>query len=264
MDQFRDNIWSQITTEAENAIQGESSLKPFLNEKILSHKSIKTALSCSITEIIKSNLPKNYFCSKTFKEIINQSLCETKITQDLMAVFDRDSACKFLSTPLLFYKGFMALQIHRISNTLWLEKQPTIALSLQAIISSNYAIDIHPNAKIGYGVMLDHATGIVIGETAIIDDNVSIMQSVTLGGTGKHSGDRHPKIRSNVLIGPSATILGNIEIGNGSLIGAASVVLESVPPRSIVAGVPAKKIGHTDGFSPSVSMDQIFFKNSDH
>ena len=261
MEHSTDKIWSQIVIEAESAIQSEPNLKNFLNEKILSHESIKAALSCSITEIIQSNLTKNYVCSRTFKEIMNQSLCEKKIAQDLMAVFDRDSACNFLSTPLLFYKGFMALQIHRISNTLWLEKQPTIALSLQAIISRNYAIDIHPNAKIGYGVMLDHATGIVIGETAVIDDNVSIMQSVTLGGTGKHSGDRHPKIRSNVLIGPSATILGNIEIGNGSLIGAASVVLESVPPRSIVAGVPAKKIGHTDGFSPSISMDQIFLKN---
>ena len=226
MEHSTDKIWSQIVIEAESTIQSEPNLKNFLNEKILSHESIKAALSCSITEIIQSNLTKNYVCSRTFKEIMNQSLCDKNIAQDLMAVFDRDSACNFLSTPLLFYKGFMALQIHRISNTLWLEKQPTIALSLQAIISRNYAIDIHPNAKIGYGVMLDHATGIVIGETAIIDDNVSIMQSVTLGGTGKHSGDRHPKIRSNVLIGPSATILGNIEIGNGSLIGAASVVLE--------------------------------------
>ena len=264
MEHSTDKIWSQIVMEAESAIQDEPNLKNFLSEKILSHESMKAALSCSITEIIESNLPRNYVCSRAFKEIMNQSLCETKIAQDLMAVFDRDSACNFLSTPLLFYKGFMALQIHRISNTLWLEKKSTIALSLQAIISKNYAVDIHPNAKIGYGVMLDHATGIVIGETAVVDDNVSIMQSVTLGGTGKHSGNRHPKIRSNVLIGPSATILGNIEIGEGTLVGAASVVLDSVPPRSIVAGVPAKRIGHTGGLPPSISMDQIFLKTSDH
>jgi len=178
------------------------------------------------------------------------------VAADLCAVQERDPAVEFFSTPLLYLKGFLALQSYRIAHWLWNQKREALAIYLQNQISVVFAVDIHPAARIGKGIMLDHATGIVIGETAIVEDDVSILQSVTLGGTGKESGDRHPKIRAGVMIGAGAKVLGNIEVGRGAKVGAGSVVLDHVPEHTTVAGVPAKVVGRPDSEMPSLAMNQ--------
>lgn len=182
---------------------------------------------------------------------------------DLSAVRLRDPAVDKYSTPLLYLKGFHALQAYRIGHWLWGEGRKALAVYLQNQISVSFGVDIHPAAQIGCGIMLDHATGIVIGETAIVENDVSILQSVTLGGTGKTCGDRHPKVREGVMIGAGAKILGNIEIGRGAKIGAGSVVLHPVPPHTTVAGVPARIVGKPTSDKPSLEMDQNFNGNVD-
>jgi serine O-acetyltransferase len=175
---------------------------------------------------------------------------------DMLAVFSRDPACEDLTTPFLFYKGFHALQAHRIANWLWLNGRRTLAQFFQSQISVTLGVDFHPAARIGSGIMLDHATGIVVGETAVIEDDVSILHSVTLGGTGKTSGDRHPKIRRGVLLAAGCKVIGNIEVGEGAKVGAGSVVLDNVPPHVTVAGVPARIVGTTAEAIPSHDMNQ--------
>ena len=177
---------------------------------------------------------------------------------DLHAVLERDSACNELHLPFLYFKGFHALQIHRVSNWLWNENRKSLALYLQNRTSCVCGVDIHPAAKLGSGIMLDHATGLVIGETSVVGNNVSILQSVTLGGTGKEEGDRHPKIGDWVLISAGAKILGNITIGTGAKIGAGSVVLKDVPDHTTVAGVPAVPIGKPSSEQPAAAMDHDF------
>lgn len=174
---------------------------------------------------------------------------------DLHAVSERDSACCSQVTPLLYFKGFHALQAYRVAHWLWQQGRKSLALFLQNRISAVFAVDIHPAARIGKGIMFDHATGIVIGETAVVGDMVSIMQSVTLGGTGKEAGDRHPKVSNGVLIGAGAKILGNITVGECAKVGAGSVVLKDVPARAVVAGVPAKIIGDNLCGQPAQEMD---------
>jgi len=175
---------------------------------------------------------------------------------DMLATYTRDPACEDLTTPFLFYKGFHALQAHRIAHWLWQENRKTLSQFFQNQISVTLGVDFHPAAQIGSGIMLDHATGIVVGETAVIEDDVSILHAVTLGGTGKTSGDRHPKIRRGVLLAAGCKVIGNIEVGEGSKVGAGSVVLENVPPYVTVAGVPAKIVGKTAGTVPAHDMDQ--------
>jgi serine O-acetyltransferase len=175
---------------------------------------------------------------------------------DILAVQERDPAVEEYSIPLLYLKGFHALQIHRVAHWLWKQKRIPLALYLQNRSSVIFGVDVHPAATIGKGIMFDHATGVVVGETAVIEDNVSLLQGVTLGGTGKQSGDRHPKIRQGVMIGAGAKVLGNIEIGMGAKVGAGSVVLESVPAHTTVAGVPAKIVGRPSCDMPSLSMEQ--------
>ena len=177
---------------------------------------------------------------------------------DIQAVRTRDPAVDKYSTPLLYLKGFHALQAYRIGHWLWTQGRRALAIFLQNQVSVSFQVDIHPAAKIGRGIMLDHATGIVVGETAVIEDDVSILQSVTLGGTGKTSGDRHPKIREGVMIGAGAKILGNIEVGRGAKIGAGSVVLQPVPPHTTAAGVPARIVGKPESDKPAMDMDQHF------
>lgn len=180
---------------------------------------------------------------------------------DLMATTERDPAARSSEMPFsyvafLYFKGFHAIQTHRIAHILWNEGQREDALYLQSRSSALYGVDIHPAARIGHGLLLDHATGVVIGETAIVGNNVSMLHQVTLGGTGKEQGDRHPKVRDGVLIGASATLLGNIDIGEGACIAAGSVVLESVPAHTTVAGVPARIVGTPRTDIPSLEMDQ--------
>ncbi|MBP9569479.1 MAG: serine O-acetyltransferase, partial [Aeromonadaceae bacterium] len=175
---------------------------------------------------------------------------------DICAVKERDPAVRYYSTPLLYLKGFHALQGYRVAHWLWQQGRHSLAVFLQNQISVVFSVDVHPAAQIGRGIMFDHATGIIIGETAVVEDDVSILQNVTLGGTGKEHGDRHPKIREGVMIGAGAKVLGNIEVGRGAKIGAGSVVLQPVPPHTTVAGVPAHEVGHPDCDKPSLDMNQ--------
>ena len=177
------------------------------------------------------------------------------IRDDLNAILDRDSACHDLYIPFLYFKGFQALQIHRVGHWLWEHERQPLAHFLQSQMARQFGIDIHPAARFGHGIMLDHATGLVVGETAVVGNRVSILQSVTLGGTGKEEGDRHPKIADGVLISAGAKILGNIHVGEGAKVGAGSVVLQDVPPHTTVAGVPARVVGRPTSSSPALDMD---------
>jgi serine O-acetyltransferase len=181
---------------------------------------------------------------------------ETAALADITAVRDRDPACPDFLTPFLFFKGYQAIQAYRFSHWLWKRGRPHLARHLQSRASETFGVDIHPAARVGQGVLLDHGTAVVVGETAVIDDDVSMLQGVTLGGTGKQCGDRHPKIRRGVLIGAGATILGNITVGEGAKVGAGSIVLEDVAPFSTVVGNPARRVGTTHTHMPAFTMDQ--------
>jgi serine O-acetyltransferase len=182
---------------------------------------------------------------------------------DIRAVRDRDPAAQGFATPLLYFKGFHALQSYRVAHWLWTQGRRSLAWLFHARISEVFAADIHPGARIGKGVLFDHGTGLVIGETAVLEDNVSVLHEVTLGGTGKETGDRHPKVRRCVLIGAGAKILGNIEIGVGAKVGAGSVVLQPVPPHVTVAGVPARIVGRPREAEPALAMDHRLPESDD-
>ena len=253
-----DSLWESIRTQTREQAEQEPVLASFLYTTILNHDTFDASLSFHIANKLDSPaLP-----AMLIREVIEQAFAgdisiPLSARADLLAVSERDSACRTLVTPFLFFKGFHALQAHRIAHWLWKQGRESLALFLQNRNSTVFAVDIHPAAKIGKGIMFDHATGIVIGETAVVEDNVSIMQSVTLGGTGKEHGDRHPKVRSGVLISAGAKVLGNIEIGECAKVGAGSVVLKDVAPRTTVAGVPAKVIGSTTCVQPSRDMDHF-------
>jgi len=195
------------------------------------------------------------------RDVINDSMAAdasigTSIRTDLQAFRERDPACVRYSIPLLYFKGFHALQAYRVGHFLWQQGRSELALYLQSRVSEVFAVDIHPAAQIGSGILLDHATGLVIGETAVVGDHVSLLHEVTLGGTGKETGDRHPKIRSGVLIGAGAKILGNVEIGEGAKVAAGSMVLNDVPAHCTVAGVPAQPVGECSEGQPALEMNQ--------
>jgi serine O-acetyltransferase len=253
-----DSLWESIRTQTRKQAEAEPVLASFLYSTILNHDSLEAALSFHLANKLDSPaLP-----AMLIREVIEEAMSHDSsivdaVRADLLAVSERDSACCSLVTPLLYFKGFHALQAYRIAHWLWNQGRNSLALFLQNRISAVFAVDIHPAARIGKGIMFDHATGIVIGETAVIEDMVSIMQSVTLGGTGKEAGDRHPKVRKGVLIGAGAKILGNINVGECAKIGAGSVVLKDVPARATVAGVPAQVIGETQCSQPSREMDHL-------
>ncbi|TDR13366.1 serine O-acetyltransferase [Marinomonas communis] len=252
-----DNLWPSLQAEAEKLAQDEPILASYFNTTILRHDSLSSALSF----LLASKLDSISIPAMVLREVFQEAMADPKskivecMAQDILSIKERDAACDCLTTPLLFFKGFHALQTYRVANWLWKEGRESLALYLQGQMSMTFGVDIHPAAKIGCGVMLDHASGLVVGETCVIEDNVSILQSVTLGGTGKETGDRHPKIRSGVLIGAGAKILGNIEVGEGAKVGANSVVLEPVAPHTTVAGVPAKVVGRNKEMEPSREMD---------
>ena len=250
-------LWEQIQQETHSIVDAEPVLASFLQATILKHGSMLAALSF----LLANKLTCKTTSALTLQEVFNEAFqadpnIENQVCEDLCALNNRDSACQGPSSAFLYYKGFHALQAWRAAHWLWQNNRKSLALVLQNRISVTFGVDIHPAATIGKGIMFDHATGIVIGETAVVEDCVSIMQSVTLGGTGKESGDRHPKVRRGVLIGPGAKILGNIEIGEGSKITAVSVVLKDIPPHSLVAGVPATVVGTMKIDSPAEQMDQ--------
>ena len=250
-------LWERIVAEARELASQEPVLASFFHATILNHRNMGAALSFHLANKLGSDVTPALMLREVFDQafaedpsIIDSARC------DILATFERDSACTDLVTPLLYFKGFHALESYRVAHWLWTHGRRSLALVLQNRISVVFGVDIHPAAVVGKGVMLDHATGIVIGETAVVEDCVSIMQSVTLGGTGKESGDRHPKVRKVVLLGPGAKILGNIEVGAGAKVTAASVVLRAVPEHAIVAGVPARVVGHTSAADPAEQMDQ--------
>ena len=252
----RDAMWGIMRREAADKAAEEPSLGSYFHATILNHVSFRSALSFRLA----SKLDNPMLPTMLIRDVIEEAMEDDpdildSALVDMLATFARDPACEDLSTPFLFLKGFHALQAHRIAYWLWNRQRHTLALFFQSQISVGLGVDIHPAARIGRGIMLDHATGIVVGETAVIDDDVSILHSVTLGGTGKESGDRHPKIRRGVLLAAGCKVIGNITVGEGAKVGAGSVVLADVPPHVTVAGVPARVVGAPREENPAFGMD---------
>ncbi len=251
------SLWEAMQNEAREKAQQEPILGSYFHATILNHKSFQSALSFRIASRLDTPMLPTMMVRDVIEEALNDSpSILTAAEIDILATYTRDPACDDVSTPFLFFKGFHALQAHRIANWLWHRDRQALARFFQNQISVTLGVDIHPAAQIGSGIMLDHATGIVIGETAVVEDDVSILHSVTLGGSGKVSGDRHPKIRRGVLLSAGCKIIGNIEVGEGAKVGAGSVVLNDVPPHVTVAGVPAQIVGRPAHPSPALDMDQ--------
>jgi serine O-acetyltransferase len=253
-----DPVWARLRREAEAAVAAEPSLAGLVMASVLNQSSFEAAVSHRIAARLGHPAVASDLIEQAFAEAL---AADPEIGQgmraDVLAVLDRDPACYRVLEPVLFFKGFHALQCHRLAHWLHRQGRRDFSLYLQSRSSEIFQTDINPAAHIGKGIFLDHATGLVVGETAVIEDDVSMLHSVTLGGTGKQGGDRHPKIRKGVLIGAGAKILGNIEIGQCSRVAAGSVVLQGVPRNKTVAGVPAKVVGDAGCAEPSRSMDQI-------
>jgi serine O-acetyltransferase len=254
-----DPMWQRIRKEAAQHASEEPVLASFLHATILNHSELEGALSFHLASQLDSSTASALLLREVMLEALESDhTIRAAVRADLQAVEDRDSACNELYVPFLYFKGFHALQTHRVAHWLWNKGRQSLALFFQNRMSAEFCVDIHPAATMGQGIMLDHATGLVIGETAVVGNNVSILQAVTLGGTGKDEGDRHPKIGDGVLISAGAKILGNIRVGEGAKVGAGSVVLEDVPEHTTVAGVPAKIVGRPASDQPALEMDHDF------
>lgn len=251
-----EQVWQTILEEAAEAAESEPTLASFLHLTVLRHVSFDRVLAFHLS----SKLSSPVMDARTLYEMFYHALsCDTSIHEaaiaDIVAYYERDPACDAYSLPLLYYKGYHAIQAHRINHYLWCKGRKTLAYFLQNRSSEVFGVDIHPAAVFGKGLMIDHGTGIVIGETAVLGNNISILHGVTLGGSGKDSGDRHPKIGNGVMIGANASILGNIRIHDCAKVGAGSVVVEDVPAYTTVVGVPAREVGKI-GSIPAQDMDQ--------
>ncbi len=250
--------WEEIRLRAHETVKREPALQTLLDETVLKRNSFADCLTYRLARKLVSHSTSIDVLHETFMSaFLHHPIILQQVACDMIAVNERDPACPNVLTPLLYFKGFQALVCYRVSHYLWTEGRTEFALYLQSLISETFAVDIHPAAQIGCGILLDHATGFVAGETAVIDNDVSILHEVTLGGTGKVRGDRHPKVRSGVLLGAGAKILGNVVIGEGAKVGAGSVVLKDVPPHTSVAGVPAQVIGKASEVSPALGMCQM-------
>ena len=250
-------LWEKLRLDAERVAAGEEMLRGFLDLVVLHHDGFPSALGL----LLARKLAEYSMRAEQLDEIARAAMAGdpgiiTAAIADLVAIRTRDPAAENYLRPFLYYKGFHALQWHRISHWLWSDGRRELAHFLQSRVSQVFAVDIHPAVPIGNGVFIDHATGLVVGETAVIGDDVSILHEVTLGGTGKERGDRHPKVRDGVLLCAGAKVLGNVEIGRDAKVGAGSVVLHDVPPRATVAGVPARIVGWSSGSVPALEMDQ--------
>ncbi len=255
-----DPVWSRIRSEAEAVVRQEPQLASFIHASVLEHDSLNSA----VVQRIADRLDHPVLTGATIRLAFFDALDDdpdigNAFRTDIVATYDRDPATTRFIEPLLYFKGFHAIQIHRLAHWLWKHHRKDFALYLQSRASAVFQTDIHPAARIGRGIFLDHATGLVVGETAVIEDDVSLLHDVTLGGTGNENGDRHPKIRYGVMIGAGAKILGNIEIGHCARIAAGSVVLKPVPHNVTVAGVPARVIGEAGCAEPSRTMDQMLY-----
>lgn len=256
-----DPVWARIRAEAEEIVRREPELGGFIAATVLNHDRLEKAVGARVaTRLDHVDLPRPLIW-QAFEEATDADPeIGQAIRADLNAVVERDAACHRAIEPLLHFKGFHAIQAHRLAHWLWKQGRKDFALYIQSRASNVFQVDVHPAAPFGRGVFFDHATGVVIGETAVIEDNVSLLHGVTLGGTGKSDQDRHPKIRHGVLIGAGAKILGNIDVGEAAKVAAGSVVLQSVAAFTTVAGVPARQVSDTrrmSGNSPSETMDQL-------
>jgi serine O-acetyltransferase len=253
-----DPVFARLRAEAEDAVRKEPEIAGFFFSAILNLESLEAVIIRRVAvRLGHTAFPSDLIEKAYFEALAADPSIPEAFRADIAAVVDRDPACTRLIEPVLYFKGFHAIETHRLAHALWNAGRQDFALYLQSLSSEVFQTDIHPAARIGKGIFLDHATGLVVGATATIGDNVSMLQDVTLGGTGKERGDRHPKIKSGVLIGAGAKILGNIEIGRCSRVAAGSVVLHSVPDNKTVAGVPARIVGDAGCAEPSRSMDQI-------
>lgn len=253
----KDPVWIRLRHDVFKTAKAEPMLAGYLHDTVLKHHS----LEASISYFLAGKLASPYLTTTSLRDVFYEALTASAeireaVRRDLSAVVERDPAARSLAVPLLNFKGFQALQSYRVAHWLWGQERHALALYLQSRISEAFDVDIHPAARIGKGILIDHGTSVVIGETAVVEDDVSMLHEVTLGGTGKEAGDRHPKVGRGVLIGAGAKILGNIRIGEGSKIASGSVVLHEVPPHSTVAGVPARVVGKPKGQQPAKQMDQ--------
>ena len=259
---MEDKLWTKVRSDAELAIKSEPLLSILIQSAILNHSSLQESLISQIAEkLCSTKVPY-----KIIYEVANEAFCVDprllkSVQADLLAVFDRDPSCNSVVQPILYFKGFVAIQAYRVSHWLWNNNRYDFAYLIPSRSSEVFGIDIHPAAKIGNGLMIDHAHSIVIGETATVGNDVSMLHSVTLGGTGSRGLQRHPTIEDGVLLGAGAKVLGNITVGQCSKVASGSVVLKSVPPKKTVAGVPAKIVGETGCAQPSITMDQLIGNN---
>lgn len=252
-----DPMWDAVRREAEAIVESDPAMASFVFATVLNHDRLEHAVADRIAQRLENHVVSAEIVRSGFEQALEEdaSLGQS-IRADITAVFERDPACRRYVEPILYFKGFHAIQTHRLAHFMFENGRKDFAYYLQSRSSEVFQTDINPAAPMGSGIFFDHATGIVIGETAVIEDEVSILQDVTLGGTGKASDDRHPKVRRGVLIGAGAKILGNLEIGACSKIAAGSVVLKDVPPNKTVAGVPARVIGEAGCAEPAMTMDQ--------
>lgn len=253
-----DPVWDRIRTEAAEAVAAEPLMGGLVHSGVLHHETFE----CALASRIATKLASAEMGEQILREIADEAMADDPgiagaARADITAIYDRDPATHRYLQPLLFYKGFQAVQAHRLAHWLCGQGRRDLASFIQMRTSEVFGVDIHPCARMGRGIMIDHAHSVVIGETAVVGDDVSMLHSVTLGGTGKEDGDRHPKIGNGVMIGAGAIVLGNIRVGENSKIAAGSVVLAEVPPRTTVAGVPAKVVGRVECPHPSQSMDQM-------
>jgi serine O-acetyltransferase len=253
-----DSVFARVKLEAEEIVRREPYIAAWVAATVLDQPSLEAAIIQRLSARLGHDELPAEFIRQTYLDIIaREPAIGSAFRADILAILDRDPACTRLVEPVLYFKGFHAIATHRLAHVLWISGRQDLALYLQSRSSEVFQTDIHPAAQIGKGIFLDHATGLVIGSTAVIEDDVSMLQDVTLGGTGSEGGDRHPKIRHGVLIGAGAKILGNIEVGHCARIAAGSVVLRSVPPNKTVAGVPAIVVGDAGCAEPARTMDQI-------
>jgi serine O-acetyltransferase len=253
-----DPIWAKVREEAEAIVRHEPELATFVYATVLNHDQLENAVAFRIAERLAHDAVPGDLIRQIFDEAMRADAeIGRAMRADMVAVFDRDPATMRFIDPLLYFKGFHAIQTHRLAHWLWRQGRKDFAYYLQSRSSSVFQTDIHPAAKLGRGIFLDHATGLVVGETAVVEDDVSILHGVTLGGTGKENEDRHPKIGRGVLIGAGAKILGNITVGHCARIAAGSVVVKAVPNNVTVAGVPGRIVGEAGCAEPSRTMDQM-------
>ncbi len=253
------DLWARLRADAEGVALKEPWLSRFIDVAVLSHEDFASALGGLLARKLGDwTIPSEQLADLVLAAVAEEPAIVEEACSDLRAIWTRDPAADSCLTPFLYYKGFHALEWHRVGHWLWRHGRHDLAHFLQSRVSEVFAVDIHPAVPVGRGVFIDHGTGVVVGETAVIGNDVSILQEVTLGGTGKEHGDRHPKVRDGVLLSAGAKVLGNIEIGSRAKVGAGSVVLKDVPPCATVAGIPARIVGWCRDTVPALAMDQSF------